>query len=140
MSDRGRVMADGEDTHFEDPRFSAALKLIGRTGAEEFVIRFDEPEDDERGQPTVWIALAKYARDGRDHWMVGAALHPLRAVFSLCDSVVDGGTCVHCRRPTGFAETHESMPLEDRVCWYQWVPEMKTFRRGCEGPVEGSEP
>jgi hypothetical protein len=27
----------------------------------------------------------------------------------------------------------DSMPLNESVCWYQWDPEMKTFRRGCEG-------
>ena len=55
------------------------------------------------------------------------------AVFRLCDQVIDGGTCTHCNRPTGFTPDLDPMPLDDIVCWYQWDPELSEFRRGCAG-------
>jgi hypothetical protein len=54
-------------------------------------------------------------------------------VLRLCAQVVDGGRCTHCRRPTGLSEDLDAMPLDRLVCWYQWDPELATFRRGCEG-------
>jgi hypothetical protein len=58
-------------------------------------------------------------------------MDPLDAVFRLCDEVIDGGQCTHCRKPAGFEPSIETMPLNQFVCWYQWDPELKTFRRGC---------
>jgi hypothetical protein len=66
-------------------------------------------------------------------WEVGASMDPLQAVFRLCDQVIDGGKCTHCDRPTGFVADIEPMPMSEMVCWYQWDPEIKTFRRGCAG-------
>jgi hypothetical protein len=60
-------------------------------------------------------------------------MNPLRAIFRLLDEVVDGGTCQHCHRPTGFEESMDPMPLDKLVCWYQWDPSTKKFQRGCAG-------
>lgn len=98
------------------------MDLLGRTGADQFVIRFCDEDD-----PIVWITQAKW----RGHWQVAAAKTPLRAVFALCDQVIDGGTCTHCRRPSGFAPDLDLMPLNGLVCCYQWDPELRVFRRGC---------
>jgi hypothetical protein len=112
-----------------DPRFRAALDLIGRTGADEFQVRISEEE-----LPAVWIALARHG----DHWSVGAAISgPTRAVFSLCDSLIDGAVCTHCLRPTACDPDPRTTDLmhatEEVVCWYRYDPELATFRRGCEG-------
>jgi hypothetical protein len=106
-----------------DDRFLAAVDLLGRTGAQEFQIRFCDEE-----QPTIWMAAARW----RKHWEAAGAMNPQAAVFRLCDSVVDGGSCTHCHRPTGFVPDIDPMPLDKMFCWYQWDPELKTFRRGCE--------
>jgi hypothetical protein len=108
-----------------DPRFPAAVELLGRCGAEELQVRFCEEE-----KPTVWMALARW----RGHWEVGAALDPLRALFRLCDEVMDGGLCLHCGKPSAFSDGFEVLPdiMGDAVCWYAWDPELKTYRRGCE--------
>jgi hypothetical protein len=109
----------------DDPRFIAATELIGRTGAIQFQIRYsDDPP------PVVWIAVAEYKGN---HFETAAAMDPSRAVFRLCDQLIDGGTCTHCERPTGFSEDVDWMPLDEHICWYQWDPELATFRRGCEG-------
>jgi hypothetical protein len=108
-----------------DPRLPAAVALLGRTGAEEFNLRFS-PEDE---PPITWTALARWG-DGR--WECAASMDPLQAVFRLCDQVIDGGQCTHCKKGTGFTAELDSMPLTQFVCWYQWDPELKTFRRGCE--------
>ena len=113
-----------EKKSINDPRFPAAVELLGRTGADEFQIRFS-PEDE---KPITWTALARWKKT----WECAASMDPLEALFRLCDQVIDGGQCTHCRKPAGFEQSIEQMPLSQFVCWYQWDPEKKTFRRGCE--------
>jgi hypothetical protein len=64
-------------------------------------------------------------------------MHPTQALFALCDTLMDGGTCQHCGKPTGFvADTERQLDEElgsPFVCWYRWDPELRTFRRKCEG-------
>lgn len=126
----------------DDPRWPAAVDLIGRTGAREFQIRYCEEEE-----PVVWMALAMHlvksgrpvpeGKGGKPVWSVGAGLRPTTALFALCDTLIDGGTCEHCGRPTGFIPDNERQVDEELgvpfVCWYRWDPELKTFRRMCEG-------
>jgi hypothetical protein len=107
----------------DDPRLPAAVDLIGRTGAQKFQIRYCEEES-----PTVWVAAARW----RGTWECAASTHPLEAIFRLCDQIIDGGRCLHCGRPAGFTPDFDPMPLADTFCWYQWDPELATFRRGCE--------
>jgi hypothetical protein len=108
----------------EDPRLMAAIELIGRTGASEFSFRYSDDD-----KPTVWMAIGKWG----NNYDAGAGTNPTIAIFRLLDQVVDGGTCTYCNRPTGFEESMDQMPLDKLVCWYQWDPELKTFRRGCGG-------
>jgi hypothetical protein len=108
----------------KDPRMVGAVDLLGRTGATQFQVRYCEEE-----KPVVWMALGQWG----DRWEVAAAMTPLLAVFGLCDQVIDGGKCTHCKRPTGFAADITEMPADDLICWYQWDPERSTFRRGCAG-------
>lgn len=110
----------------EDPRLVAAVGLIGRTGAKGFQLRYSDDE-----QPMLWMALADYPTGQHE---VAAALTPLRAVLRLCEALIDGGQCTHCRRPAGFEpDSLDAMPMDVLACWYQWDPELSTFRRGCEG-------
>lgn len=111
-----------EETHL-DPRFPAAVDMIGRTGAEEFQMRVCEEEE-----PVVWMAMARW----HGHWEVGASIDPTQALFRLCDQVIDGGHCTHCHKPTGFAIEFGDMPLPGNICWQQFDPELNTFRRSCE--------
>lgn len=121
----------------DDPRFTAAIDLIRRTGGREIQIRWSDDEE-----PMVWMVTVRHqvgsdglpvADGGATHWEGAAAMHPTTAMFRLCDTLVDGGHCKHCLRPTGFTEELGPMPLDAQVCWYQYDPELKTFRRGCEG-------
>lgn len=107
-----------------DDRIKAAVDLIGHTGADEFQIRYS-PEDE---PPITWTAIARW----RDHWECAAAMNPLDAVFRLCDQVIDGGICQHCKKPSGFEPSMDPMPLNQFVCWYQWDPSTKSFKRGCD--------
>lgn len=108
----------------DQARLTAAVDMLGRTGAGEVQLRF--ADDDE---PVVWIAAARW----KDHWEAAAALNPLRALYRLCDQVIDGGECKRCGKPTGFSPDLDPLPLDDLVCWYQYDPELKTVRGGCEG-------
>lgn len=107
----------------DDPRYVAAVDLIGRTGASEFKVGYT----DEDAPPVVWYAAAKWG----PHWQVAGALSPLSAMFRLLELVMDGGTCMHCKRPSGFEPSTDPMPLNQMVCWYQWDPSTKTYKRGC---------
>ena len=112
----------------EDRQLTAALDLLGHTGAAEVKIWYC----DEEKPPLVWVCAARWARYG-GRWELAAATHPLAAVFRLCDQVIDGGECTHCHRPTGFSPDLDPLPLDALVCWYQWDPELSEFRRGCAG-------
>lgn len=111
-----------------EARLTAGIDLIKRTGAKNFQLRWSDDE-----QPVIWMAVASYAGDDLERHEVDASLHPVRAVLRLCERLVDGGMCTHCERPSGLdPDTIDTMPLNDLVCWFQFDPELKTFRRGCE--------
>lgn len=111
-----------------DPRIPALIEMLGRTGAGEFQLRFSDDEE-----PVIWMAAARW----HDHWEATAAITPYRAMFRLAESVMDGGMCTHCDRPTAIDDRSERDPLmeasEVMICWYRWDPELATFRRSCEG-------
>lgn len=119
-----------------DERMAPAIALLGKTGARDFELRFSEPEED-LGGPIIWIAIATYLRTRgplvEPAAECAAALEPEAAVFRLLDQVIDGGFCTHCKKTTGFDKGFGAMPLSGLVCWWQWDPETKAFRRGCEG-------
>lgn len=110
----------------------AATELIGRTGARDFTVAHNE--DPEYGMPGVlWFAFATYPQEGK--WEVEAATDPLKAVLRLAERLIDGGVCTHCGKLTGFdadTEDFNQLGTEAFVCWYQYDPELKVFRRGCE--------
>lgn len=120
-----------------DPRFIAAIDFLKRQGAREFQIRYDDEQ-----QPIVWVAVAGYSWiDGRPRstgkingHQTGSGMDPLSAMFNLLrNSLNFVGRCNHCDRNTMFDEWFGEQPLEDLYCWYQWDPELKVYRRGCEG-------
>jgi hypothetical protein len=124
------------DLGVDDPRFKAAIDMIGRTGARTFQMRY---QDD--SEPTVWIAIGEYGVDdndvpiregGKTVFKLGVGLHPLVAVLGLLDETIDGGMCTYCKRPSGVTSEIVEMPLDGLICWYQFDPELKVFRRGCE--------
>ncbi|MCU1679223.1 MAG: hypothetical protein JWM93_3981 [Frankiales bacterium] len=128
---RDQQRVDRRETHrdiIDDPRFVAAVDLIGRTGAVDFQIRYCDEDP-----PVVWIAVASYRNGEQQVQEAAAAMRPVEAVFRLCAQLIDGGTCAHCGRGTGFHEDVDTLPAHELVCWYQWDPELATFRRGCEG-------
>jgi hypothetical protein len=102
----------------------ACVDMVGRTGSEIFQSRYSDDED-----PVVWMAVGKWG----DRYEVGAATNPVTAAIRLLETVVDGGQCQNCGKPTGITEDFDDMPLDKMVCWYQYDPEMKKFRAGCAG-------
>jgi hypothetical protein len=123
---KGRKSRSGHSDALEwenDPRFVAAVQLIGRTGADEFQMRFS-PEDE---PPITWTALGRWDKA----WECASAMSPVVAVFRLCNEVIDGGECQYCHRPAGFEESIEPTLMDSLICWYQWDPSTKTFQRGC---------
>jgi hypothetical protein len=104
----------------------------------QFQIRYSDDE-----QPIIWMCVAKYyiggaglpvSKGGKPAFAVGAGSDPLTAMMKLLDEVVDGAECAHCHKPTGVTDHWTStMPMATAICWWQYDPETKTFRRGCEG-------
>jgi hypothetical protein len=125
------------EVSLRDPRYVAAIELIRRNGARELQLRYDNEQT-----PIVWVAVAGFSVvDGMPsqqgeinaHQAAGG-LDPLKAIFALCRACLDRrGVCTHCGRNTMFDEEFSPQPLEAFYCWYQWDPELKIFRRGCEG-------
>lgn len=116
----------------DDPRFVASVDMLGRTGATSFQIRYDDEQD-----PVVWVAVAQWGAV----FECAAGMNPLKAVLRLLEHVVDGGKCTHCRRPTAVSDDWTAtMPLGDVFCWYIFDPEVKTFRRSCEGDTTQDAP
>lgn len=116
-----------------DLRLVAGVEMIGRTGSTGFEMRWSGgPDDDTCGDLVVWTAVATFSKDRAE---AAASLDPVEAVMRLCEQLVDGGQCTHCRRPTSFLPDLDYDPslLEALTCVTAWDPELKTFRRGCEG-------
>jgi hypothetical protein len=107
----------------DDPILTAAVAMLGRTGARHVTIGYSDEHE-----PPVWFAAAQF---GLGHEAAGA-MTPRLAVLRLLDQVIDGGQCTHCKQPSGVVVEQGTMPLADAICWYQYDPEMQTFRRGCE--------
>jgi hypothetical protein len=128
---------------FESPKLLAAVKLLERTGARNYRVGYSDPED---GDPVVWYAVATWrigtdgrpiAKGGRERHEAGGGLGPVSATMRLCEQVIDGGLCTHCKQLTIFDDNPGDSPFDDLLdvmgCVYAWDPELSTFRRGCEG-------
>lgn len=121
---------------FDDARFVAGVDLLGRSGAEQFQIRYCEEED-----PVVWIAAAHWTTEratrGRGPtWDAAAGMTPWRALYRLLEAVLDGGTCTHCQKMVSVDDKPASAALDAMnplVCFFRYDPELATFRRSCEG-------
>lgn len=119
-----------------DPRVTAAIDVIGRTGARSFQLRY---QDDET--PTVWIAVGTWlygprgipvASGGQERSETAAALDPGRAVLRLLKLVINGGQCTHCDRPTAIGEDWQPRGVDPETCWYVYDEQAEAFRRDCE--------
>lgn len=120
-------------TNEYDARTSAAAEMLGRVGAKSFELRFSEPEEGMGPEsPVVWMAIGFF--EGAPP-QVSAGLHPVAALEKLLEQLIDGGECQHCHKMTSFhSEIGEGMgPFASLVCAYQYDPELKTYRRSCEG-------
>lgn len=122
---------------YQDPRFIALVDVIRRSGAAEIQIRYDEEQ-----KPIVWVAVAGHKmRHGRpvsvgkvNRYETASGMDPLTACYRLAEILFDGSECTHCGRSTGITNDWTAkLPLPEHICWYVYDPEMKTFRRSCEG-------
>lgn len=131
----------------DDKKLQAAVDLLRRTGIREFQIRWCEEEE-----PTIWMAVVKHfvgpdgvpvPKGGKVVWETCSAMDPLTATLRLCSQVIDGGLCVHCKRPAGMEEDPLFDPIREAssalICWYVYDPELNTFRRSCEGVADKPE-
>lgn len=116
----------------DSPFIVAAVDMLGRTGAKETQIRYHDDQD-----PTIWIAAASWSVmyvGPITHcvWRTGSGLTPEDALYDLMETVLDGGTCTHCQRFTQVERDHTAAAIPGG-CLYAFDPELKKFRRSCEG-------
>lgn len=112
----------------DEDKLLAAIEFIRRTGAKSVQVRYSDDE-----QPVIWFVAVEYLTPTESRWEAAAGFDALEAALRFCEHVADGGMCVHCHRRTGFEpKSLGRMPFDDVICWYQYDPELKTFRRGCE--------
>ena len=111
-----------------DPRMTAGIALLGRTGAKDVQIRYSDDEF-----PTVWFIVTRYERSRNNYYDTASAMDPTTAVMRMCERMIDGGQCNHCHLPTIFIPDSDDQLLKQMGCVYAWDPELKTFRRSCEG-------
>lgn len=104
--------------------YYAGVDLLGRTGADEFFNRTEKTF-----LPVAWILTVRWG----DRWETTSGHTAEQAMFRMLQEVVDGGMCLHCNLPTAVVRDFEDDLDRDHVCWYQFDPELKKFRRSCEG-------
>lgn len=130
-------MSKDPEAQIIEDKFKAAIEMLGRTGSDEFQIRYCEEEE-----PTIWMAAAHWPyQEGLvpEHWDAAGGMTPWSALLRLMEATMDGGTCTHCHRPTSVDDKPTDAILgatEAFICWYRFDPELKTFRRSCEGIAE----
>lgn len=109
---------------------SAGADMLQRMGAGQMRIGHTDEDD---GEPVVWYVTAFFKLPGT--WEAAGAMSPASAMFRLLERAMDGGTCQHCKRPTGVVDDTQAadMPGTELICWYAFDPELTKFRRSCEG-------
>lgn len=125
---RAKTVNDATSSYspLDEAKLTAAIEFLRRSGAASTQVRYSDDEE-----PTVWMAVASYEDRGVE---VAAGVHPLQALTRLCEQLADGGQCLHCGRACAFEpDDIGAMPMNELVCWYQFDPELKTYRRSCEG-------
>lgn len=122
-------MSDLPDYHL-DPRFIAGVDMVRRTGSDQFQMRWDDEQE-----PVIWVAVSRHRVGNAPVYTAGAHVDPVRAVLQLCETLIDGGECAHCHRPSLFDmdDGPWERELSALVCVTQYDPELKTYRRDCEG-------
>lgn len=110
----------------DDPKFRAALEYVWTVLPRPLDIDFRV----EGQAPTVWIVVCTYP-EGR--YAVEADLDHLGALLKLCERITYGSVCLYCGRPAAFDPNMLELSTKGVFCWMQWDPELRVFRRSCEG-------
>ena len=93
---------------FDEPLLLAAVDMIGRTGAKNLEIGFDDDNED------LWYAQATY---GKSKVIVEGFDNPVKATEALVRKLMHGGRCTHC----GKMVTLEDGMHSKRYCYYALV-------------------
>lgn len=122
----------------EDGRYLAAVDLLARVGAKNYRVGHTDTDD----QPVIWHATVElrqyYGMAFVRHYECAAAMDGVTATLRLAERLIDGGMCTHCGRMTVFSADPDTTAEEAMTgalggCLYAYDPELRTFRRSCEG-------
>lgn len=115
----------------ERDKLYAAIKFLKELGAKKVQLRYYDDDD-----PAVWVVVALFSKGRRSQYAkaeISAAVTPTAAALLLCEKLSDAIPCPHCKKRMAFEpDLLSRMPLPSILCWYQYDPELKTYRRGCE--------
>lgn len=112
----------------------AAIDMMRRCGASRVDFRYSgSGEPDDCDPPLIWTVVAVTTVGPR----AGAAASFETAVMNCAEDVVDMSVCAHCGRPSALDadedDTINQLMTHGQICWYMYDPELRTFRRSCEG-------
>ena len=115
----------------EKDKLLASIDFLRRIGATQVQVRYSDDE-----KPDIWMIVAKFKKKNNvaaNEFEIEASLDPTRAALRLCERLADGSVCSHCHKRVALEpDSLARMPFDQLLCWYQYDPEMKKFRRGCE--------
>lgn len=119
-----------EMTTDETDRLHAAVDVIGRTGAKDFEVGFD----DEAPTNACWYARCDVV--GVGNTSVAGITDPASAAEKLARKLINGGTCSHCGRTMTLVIWIK--PGEDALYPAQchWRRTRKRWERGCLDLIE----
>ena len=107
-------------TSFDDDALTAAIDLVGRTGATGFEVGY--VHDNVATEDAGWYAHAQYRGARVTHEACG----PVEAAEGLARRLLNGGKCTHCGRTV----TLSSVSAGKRC---KWTRRGDRWARGCEG-------
>lgn len=118
----------------ENNQLIAAIDVIGRTGAADIEIGYD----DEQRAPNWWYATCKVRHPGSPSgWVtatIGGQLGPVVAAEKMARKLINGGTCTHCGRVMSLAGVPSERVMSSNLC--RWSRVGKRWERGCTDLVE----
>lgn len=123
----------------DDDAMTAAVEVIGRTGARSFNVGF--LHDDAPSEQAAWYAHAQYKGT---RITVENKAGPLEAAEELARKLLDGGQCQHCRKVVSLSGSAvvRDKTLITGIKWSKeaqaaaglcrWRREGNRWKRGCE--------
>jgi hypothetical protein len=114
----------------EEVKVKALNELVGHMELDSFSVMLELLNEGPHRGMGVFLAIGE--SDGA--FAVGASVQEIDAVLDLVGKLYIGQLCGDCLKPVAFEDSRYVgvLPAGELICWIQWDPELKRYRRGCE--------